>query len=92
MSIEKFMFRYLATMRVSTLSYFVNIGQKDVWVNGTDLETMGSLSYLGKAVEKRLFDHHNDDAHRIDLGGGTRCASLCTITTTSERGLLHSLV
>jgi hypothetical protein len=40
-------------VRVSTLSYLLNIGQKDIWVNFTALETMGSISYLGKAVEKR---------------------------------------
>jgi hypothetical protein len=39
--------------RISTLSCQSNIGQKDVWVNCTDLETIGSISYLGKAGEKR---------------------------------------
>jgi len=45
-------------VRVSTLSRRLNIGQKDVWVNYTDLETMGSIPYPGKAVDKGPFSTH----------------------------------
>jgi hypothetical protein len=48
----------LAMVRVSTLSRRLNIGQKDVWVNYTDLETMGSIPYPGKAVDKGPFSTH----------------------------------
>jgi hypothetical protein len=40
-------------VRVFTLSYLLNIEQKDVWVNCTDLETREFISSLGKAIEKR---------------------------------------